>query len=253
MLKCEQCDSGGPGSLLTTWISRILKADDLVERAFCPEYRLAAVDSHGESINPFPAAIVDCLAGYMYLLQLGFQPHNITFAGDSAGGHIALALVRHLILANIPVPGSMILLSPAGDWTGSHRGAKSSLVTNRTSDFAGEFFYTLNCADAIRGTLTVDELAQSMWTAPAGQDVPSSLVKGWFTGFPRTLLLAGGAETALDSMVTLRDRMRADMGSDLVWHVEPDAPHEWPNMRELWDPEGRDAIKRCLRFIGEFV
>jgi acetyl esterase/lipase len=44
----------------------------------------------------FPAPLQDALAGYLYLLGLGFEPQNITLIGDSSGAHILLGLTRYL-------------------------------------------------------------------------------------------------------------------------------------------------------------
>ena len=43
-----------------------------------------------------PAALIDALAGCLYLIKLGFSEENI-IVGDSAGGNSALALTRHFL------------------------------------------------------------------------------------------------------------------------------------------------------------
>src|SRR6266498_919791 len=62
-------------------------------RAFSFDYRLAPQ-------SPFPAAVVDSLAAYFYLIQppadAGFEPispKQIVLMGDSAGGGLALAVL----------------------------------------------------------------------------------------------------------------------------------------------------------------
>lgn len=66
----------------------------------------------------FPAQLLDVTAGYAYLLSLGFEPANITLIGDSAGGHLILALSRYLadLDAAVPqlgvgMPGALMLIS----------------------------------------------------------------------------------------------------------------------------------------------
>lgn len=75
----------------------------------------------GISLNPFPAALIDAVAGYNYLVgNIGFSPDDIIVLGDSSGGNLALALARHLIESRrmvedvtIPLPpGGLILCSP---------------------------------------------------------------------------------------------------------------------------------------------
>ncbi|TPX66344.1 hypothetical protein SpCBS45565_g04527 [Spizellomyces sp. 'palustris'] len=100
-------------------------------RIFCVQYRLAPE-------NPFPAALHDAFAGYLYLTQ----PHHPAFAGlpithdpvdpkdvilmgDSAGGGLAMALLNYLNLYlrtptgahQVPLPGGSVLLSPWVDLT----------------------------------------------------------------------------------------------------------------------------------------
>lgn len=64
-------------------------------------YRLAGAQS------PFPAAVQDVLSCYSYVLDLGVPLENITVVGDSAGGNLAIALLRYLETAQtqIPCPG----------------------------------------------------------------------------------------------------------------------------------------------------
>lgn len=73
-----------------------------VKRTFSIEYRLCAVHcaprlaaTRGDisSLNPFPAQLMDALAGYSYVVNtVGFTPSSIILIGDSAGGHLAHAV-----------------------------------------------------------------------------------------------------------------------------------------------------------------
>ncbi|KAI9647032.1 hypothetical protein NHQ30_005034 [Ciborinia camelliae] len=83
---------------------------------FCPQYRLA---SHPK--GRFPAAFQDAVTSYMYLLDLGIPASSIIFSGDSAGGNLALALLRYVTSNDIlPSPGAVLLWSPwldlSADW-----------------------------------------------------------------------------------------------------------------------------------------
>ncbi|KAK3380664.1 Alpha/Beta hydrolase protein [Lasiosphaeria ovina] len=77
---------------------------------FCPEYRLAH-----QAGGRCPAAFQDALTAYAHLVfTLGIPPRDIVLTGDSAGGHLALALLRYLNAhqADIPEPGGVLLWSP---------------------------------------------------------------------------------------------------------------------------------------------
>ncbi|KAK5083574.1 hypothetical protein LTR05_006077 [Lithohypha guttulata] len=86
-------------------------ARKLQARVFAPRYRLAPQ-------FPFPCGMLDCLAAYMYLLTT-HDSSEIIFAGDSAGGGMALSLLCLLRDQNIPLPAGAILISPWVDLTHS--------------------------------------------------------------------------------------------------------------------------------------
>ncbi|CAB4395286.1 unnamed protein product [Rhizophagus irregularis] len=71
--------------------------------------KVLAIDYRLAPQNPFPAALQDALAAYLYLLNLpkdtGFEPlnpKNIVIAGDSAGGGLSLALGLAIRDAGLP-------------------------------------------------------------------------------------------------------------------------------------------------------
>ncbi|KAL5611770.1 hypothetical protein BROUX41_000655 [Berkeleyomyces rouxiae] len=86
-------------------------ARKLKARVFAPEYRLAPQ-------FPFPCGLQDALAAYMSLL-VSYDPKEIIFAGDSAGGALVLSLMVVLRNQNLPLPSGAILLSPWVDLTHS--------------------------------------------------------------------------------------------------------------------------------------
>ncbi|KAI3398502.1 hypothetical protein diail_9026 [Diaporthe ilicicola] len=69
-------------------------AGGAVDAVFSPRYRLSG---HGGQ-NPFPAALQDALTAYLYLVRgpPAVDPAAVTLSGDSAGGNIAIALLRYL-------------------------------------------------------------------------------------------------------------------------------------------------------------
>jgi acetyl esterase/lipase len=79
-------------------------ARKLKARVLAPRYRLAPQ-------FPFPCGLQDCIATYFYLLE-HFQPGQILFAGDSAGGGMVLSMLVTLRDQGCPLPAGTILLSP---------------------------------------------------------------------------------------------------------------------------------------------
>ncbi|KAG2347393.1 alpha/beta-hydrolase [Suillus weaverae] len=99
-------------------------------RVFAINYRLAPQ-------YPFPCALQDLLAAYLYLIQppsdashQPVQPARIVIAGDSAGGGLTLALLQILRDTGLPLPAGGILISPWCDLTHSF----PSIHTNTATD-----------------------------------------------------------------------------------------------------------------------
>ncbi|KAF2725033.1 alpha/beta-hydrolase [Polychaeton citri CBS 116435] len=86
-------------------------ARKLQARLLAPRYRLAPQ-------FPFPCGLQDNIAAYLYCLEM-FDPGQILFAGDSAGGGMVLAMLVTLRDQGIPLPAGAILLSPWSDLTHS--------------------------------------------------------------------------------------------------------------------------------------
>ena len=88
-------------------------------RIFALEYRISSAAPFTVT-NPFPAALLDAISGYRYLVhEIGFDPRRILLSGDSAGGGLAFNLARYLAIARLPSlpdPAGALLLSPTMDW-----------------------------------------------------------------------------------------------------------------------------------------
>lgn len=77
---------------------------------FCPEYRLSSAPG-----GRFPAAFQDTVTAYSYLVhELQIPPQDIVLSGDSAGAHLAIALLRYANanLDILPEPAALLLWSP---------------------------------------------------------------------------------------------------------------------------------------------
>ncbi|OCT46328.1 lipase/esterase [Cladophialophora carrionii] len=79
-------------------------ARKLKARVFAPRYRLAPQ-------FPFPSGLQDCLAAYLYLLDM-HDPSEIILAGDSAGGGMIVSILCMLRDQALPLPAGAILISP---------------------------------------------------------------------------------------------------------------------------------------------
>ncbi|KAK0203485.1 alpha/beta-hydrolase [Desarmillaria ectypa] len=209
---------------------------------FALEYRLSSHEPFAVA-NPFPAALLDALAGYKYLVEsLRYDPKNIIIGGDSAGGTLAFWLARYLAISNLPnLPnaGGLLLLSPTVDWANTYTDHESSMHKHSSTDFV---YTILTCGYTLRalmGNLPLADAPLNVWIAPGSKqnDTP-----GLFTGLTKTVIVAGGAEQTLDAMVVLRDRLERDIGKDDVEYIEkPDATHDY--LTASWhEPERTETL-----------
>ncbi|KAJ5256593.1 hypothetical protein N7478_012697 [Penicillium angulare] len=98
-------------------------ARKLKGRIFAPDYRLAPQ-------FPFPCALQDCMASYLWLLET-YDPKEIILAGDSAGGGMVLSLLVMMRDQGIALPAGAILISPWVDLTHSF----PSIVEDNPGDY----------------------------------------------------------------------------------------------------------------------
>lgn len=65
--------------------------------------------------HTFPAAEDAAMAAYRWLLARGYDPRKVVIAGDSAGGHLAVALALRAKAEGLPTPGALALWGPLID------------------------------------------------------------------------------------------------------------------------------------------
>ncbi|WVQ79674.1 hypothetical protein IAT38_001774 [Cryptococcus sp. DSM 104549] len=133
-LRCMLYIHGGAyywGSINTHRYTIWRHARKMHGRCFAVNYRKAPQ-------YPFPCALQDCLAAYIYLTNpppgakhRPVDPKSIILAGDSAGGGLCLALLQ--ILRDTPgleLPAGAVLISPWSDLTHSF----PSILENTATD-----------------------------------------------------------------------------------------------------------------------
>lgn len=236
---CDASPEGPSGYICREW----MKETPTFSRAFLINYRL----SQGPPLkleNAFPAALLDALAGYNYLVHtLGFDPQNIVVAGESAGAHLVVVLTRYLVLNDLPClapPKALMLASPVADWGRSHIG-KECWVRNADTDMVQP------CADyvpgALLGSLPAEYVSTNPWFSPGSLDIADP--RGIFKGFPPTMIVAGGAECLLDQIRTLNVRMVDDIGEEAVTYLEvPDSLHAFISMP--WHEPERSRTNKAI-------
>lgn len=240
-----------------------VKHIDSVSRVFSIEYRLASSKPYKIAF-PFPTQLLDALAGYNYLVNVvGFSPENIILSGDSAGGNLAYALTRYLTenqsSADVKLPAApsaLILLSPWLDLgTTTQAIPNGSAKKFLASDYIAVDGGTDYAKRAFCGPHGLGAADINPYISPASLH-PNLVVD--FKKFPRTFIVAGGAEVLYDSINIFKDRMIKDLGEGNG--VEPgegkvryfEAPHGIHDYLVFsWhEPERTDTLKEINRWIA---
>jgi monoterpene epsilon-lactone hydrolase len=209
--------------------------DLIAQIALASGCRVLAINYRLVPEHRFPAALDDALSAYDWMLGPGLKPANIAFAGDSAGGNLALAAMLALRKRALPLPAAAVLMSP---WT--DLAATGASYVNRAE------------ADPIHQRSMILALAKNYL---GGQGDPRDpLVSPLYAdlkGLPPLLIQVGDRETVLDDSVVFADKARAG-GIDVNLEV-------WDGMIHVFQmfgaelPEAHLAIAEIGRFLDRHL
>jgi acetyl esterase/lipase len=195
-------------------------------RVFSVDYRLAPE-------HPYPAAVDDALAAYEALLAGGTDPSAIAFAGESAGGGLAVAALVSARDHGLPLPAAAYLMSPYADLT-----------------LAGATMETKRAADPL---LSRESLEARVPDYTAGHDPALGLISPVFAdlaGLPPLIIQAGTHEVLLDDAVRLA-RQAAAADVQVTLDVTAGVPHVFQAYYPILD-EAAAALDRAGQFLSAY-
>jgi len=240
-----------------------LEHSSTTTRTFSIEYRLLCPGS--KATHPFPTALLDALAGYTYLVNLGFQEEDIILCGDSAGGNLALALTRYLVentgkADKLPrTPGALVLFSP---WADMSESFEANRAESATQSAAHDWTSPTDSEEMVRAVKAFlgnkpDEIANAnrhVYSSPAspylmGLTSDSATRKVSFKNFPRTWLDFGGSEVLRDQIKRLGVAMEGDLGKEKFKLNEcPGGVHGYIAF-EWFQPERSENMRKIAAWL----
>ena len=169
--------------------------------------KVISVDYRLAPEHPYPAAVDDALAAYEALLQNGIAPSDIAFAGESAGGGLAIATLVNARDHGLPLPAAAFVMSPYADLT----------LAGTTMETKGE-------VDVL---MSRENLQSRVTDYTSGQDAALGLISPVFaalSGLPPLIIQAGTHEVLLDDAVRLA-RQAATADVEVTLDITPRVPH----------------------------
>jgi epsilon-lactone hydrolase len=193
--------------------------------------KVISVDYRLAPEHPYPAAVDDALAAYQALLDNGVAPSDIAFAGESAGGGLAIATLVNARDHGLPLPAAAFVMSPYADLT-----------------LAGTTMETKGALDPL---LSREALQARVPDYTAGQDAALGLISPIFadlSGLPPLIIQAGSHEVLLDDAVRLAQRA-ATADVEVTLDITPGVPHVFQAYSPLLDEAGA-ALDRAGQLLS---
>jgi monoterpene epsilon-lactone hydrolase len=202
------------------WVARLTRAANT--RALIIDYRLAPE-------HPYPAALDDATAAYLWLLEEGVEASRIVLAGESAGGGLALSTLVRLRDTGHPLPAGAVCISPwtdlalTGDSIRSKAHIDPILAPSDLHAYAGYYAGEVKRTEPLLSPLYAD-----------------------LEGLPPLLIQVGSDEILLDDAVRCAGKARA-AGVDVTLETWDGMFHVFQMFPFLTE------TKRALESIAAFV
>jgi acetyl esterase/lipase len=193
--------------------------------------KVISVDYRLAPEHPYPAAVDDALAAYEALLGSGTAPSDIVFAGESAGGGLAVATLVNARDHGLPLPAAAFVMSPYADLT-----------------LAGA---TMDAKREVDVLMSRENLQSRVSDYTSGHDAALGLISPVFadlSGLPPLIIQAGTHEVLLDDAVRLAEQA-ATADVEVTLDITPGVPHVFQAYYPILD-EAAAALDRAGQLLS---
>ena len=173
----------------------------------------------------FPRPVVEGVAAYQWLLDQGIPAGQIAFAGDSAGGQLAMTVQLRARGQGLPLPAATMLISP---WT--------------DLEMTGESLDYNKGKDAIFNKQWIIDMAAAFLNGHDPRDPGAGPLRADLSGFGPLYIQVGDQELLLDDSRMLAKHAR-QAGVGVQIDEFPGQQHSFQMAAGL-APEADDAINR---------
>ncbi|KAI9927608.1 hypothetical protein AWENTII_006442 [Aspergillus wentii] len=203
-------------------------------------FRKKAIDSGVDLTlvpdSPYPRQLAQATMALQHLLEIGYEPGDIVIAGDSAGGHLCLSLLSHLLHPRSDSSGASSHIHLDGRLRGC------AVISPLLSLDLTTRSYRERCSADVLSRKTVRDWGRlltdnSPWKEEIRQgkgwgmalDVPDK----WWNGIENVvdqIMVTGGQEEIFrDHILQFIDVMQMN-GVELSSYIAPDEAHDGPLM-----------------------
>ncbi|CAH0021168.1 unnamed protein product [Clonostachys rhizophaga] len=228
-----------PSDFLGPVVSRDLPKAIGATRMLYAQYRLAR-----DEASRFPGALLDAVTFYSHVLSLGVKPANIIVSGDSAGGTLALTLLRYLQTSGcgLPLPAAVLAWSPWVDIP-ADAGAAFTRARNSPKEILNAEVLQWG-ADAYRPRGELSDEVEA-YVNPLHRPIETQIP---------LFLQAGGSEAFMDTVARFaEEQVKVNGKKSTRFHESPFGTHDMLASHHLVGMTGENeaAIAKLREYLAE--
>lgn len=203
---------------------------------YTPIKHVLSVDYRLANTAPWPLPLLDAISAYHHLVAVeGIDERDILLGGDSAGGHLAMALMRWIRDAGAAAPlglrgpRALLLFSPWSDIGFTHVWGDKAMKHNADTDIIHDTFGPF-ASGLLTRAMPSGAIHTDVFLSPASRLITPTA--GMFIDFPPMFVTYGEAErisleiNELFARVKLARKITAPPIPDELYKA-PDAVHDF--------------------------